>query len=562
MACSKVFSGDLPELINGIAQYLQNDYKTLMSCILVNRLWCRLIIPLLWENPFSVIKNFRTNNKQKYRFIEIYLHDLNEDDKIQLKEYGVNYDLFPSNTLFNYPSFIKYFSTEIIIYSIDDWVCDNSDNRILTIEFPLRVDMRSIKGFIFLLLIKTFIKNEASLHVFRLEISNTLRFIGEEHFNNSFELILQNPNLICNVKNLTLYFDGFKEIVTSLKFFKCFYTNSNLISSFYIFNDMNHYSSSNKKDVSQIINSQHNLKKILFHRDFFLFSLKDSNCSNTLKILILYEIDFKNIIIFKEVFEYLNVLEFIHFLYCHSLNSDIIQQIINLTKPFKLKSLFLNENPEILEIGSLHLLLQKTGNYLENIGFSSKINNKLKQQLFDLSKIYCTKIKFLDLHGFDNQIIYSAFDLIKNIKQNLNYLTIDLYKSSQSDLDWEFTLSSIILFNLGQILPYKLEYLSLIFDEFNRSDLEVFLTKSQNTFINKLLIYNRSYQDCNDTLSCIKKYIMKEKRVRYFSMKGFYSYGQIVDLFYFKDKVEEFESYNILVQSYNTLNIQAYNFIA
>ena len=54
MACSKIFSGDLPELTNKIIlQYFHHDYKTLHSCILINRLWCRLAIPLLWEDEIS-----------------------------------------------------------------------------------------------------------------------------------------------------------------------------------------------------------------------------------------------------------------------------------------------------------------------------------------------------------------------------------------------------------------------------------------------------------------------------------------------------------------------------
>ena len=78
MACSKLFSGDLPEINNEIIQYFQNDFSTLYSCIFVNRLWCRLAIPLLWENPFS-------NPSQNYDFIRIYLYNLNDDDdKIKL----------------------------------------------------------------------------------------------------------------------------------------------------------------------------------------------------------------------------------------------------------------------------------------------------------------------------------------------------------------------------------------------------------------------------------------------------------------------------------------------
>src|SRR6266542_2275055 len=104
MTSSKIFSGDLPELTKEIIQYFLNDYKTLHSCILVNRLWCRLAIPLLWENTFSNPNKINGNNY----FINIYLHNLNEDDKTKLNKYGINNDLFPSNSLFNYPSFIKH----------------------------------------------------------------------------------------------------------------------------------------------------------------------------------------------------------------------------------------------------------------------------------------------------------------------------------------------------------------------------------------------------------------------------------------------------------------------
>ncbi|RGB39190.1 hypothetical protein C1646_754858 [Rhizophagus diaphanus] len=116
MACSKLFSGDLPpELLNEVIQNLHYDYKTLHSCILVNRLWCRLVIPLLWEDPFS--KDYPKN----YHFIEIYLSKLKEDDKTKFNEYGIKFDLLHSNTLFNYPSFIKYLDTNKIWRSIENW---------------------------------------------------------------------------------------------------------------------------------------------------------------------------------------------------------------------------------------------------------------------------------------------------------------------------------------------------------------------------------------------------------------------------------------------------------
>src|SRR6266542_6792299 len=50
MTCSKIFSGELSELIDEIIQNFRNDISTLYSCIFFNRLWCRLAIPILWED--------------------------------------------------------------------------------------------------------------------------------------------------------------------------------------------------------------------------------------------------------------------------------------------------------------------------------------------------------------------------------------------------------------------------------------------------------------------------------------------------------------------------------
>ena len=114
MSCSKIFSGDLPELINEIIQYFRHDFPTLHSCILVNKLWCRLAIPILWEDPLAI-------DTKNYNFFEIYLHNLNEDDKAKLNEYGINIHLFPSNTLFNYPSFINHLNTWKLVRHITKW---------------------------------------------------------------------------------------------------------------------------------------------------------------------------------------------------------------------------------------------------------------------------------------------------------------------------------------------------------------------------------------------------------------------------------------------------------
>ncbi|CAB5216588.1 unnamed protein product [Rhizophagus irregularis] len=82
---------------------------------------------------------------------------------------------------------------------------------------------------------------------------------------------------------------------------------------------------------------------------------------------------------------------------------------------------------------------------MENFGFEEINESPQLLQLLESVIIYCCKIKILYLlDGLNNQNINLVFNLIENVKQNLNYLFIDTYHDNH--------LSSIILQNLGQIL--------------------------------------------------------------------------------------------------------------
>ncbi|PKY26360.1 hypothetical protein RhiirB3_441638 [Rhizophagus irregularis] len=546
MACSKIFLGDLPELTNGIIQYLHHDYKTLYSCILVNRLWCHSAIPLLWENPFS--NKFLKN----YHFIEIYLHNLNDDDKIKLNEYGINNDLIPSNTLFNYPSFIQHFTTRKFNNSIRNWEITINQHSNYTIQ-----SSNFIK-FIYKSLFLIFIENEVNLYSLKVSL-----FTDEEreYFDDTLELILQNQNFFNNIKILKLVSISAE---TLLKFSKILNSNCNSISSLYFkflyqycfefpYNTNNQMM---KSSLSQIINSQKNLKKILLNFNGFplynsLLSLKNSNCLNTLNTIIFYCISFKNIIVLlNEAFNQLNVLESVHIIFCSYLNTEFIQQFINITKPFKLKSLFLNK---VLQIESLELLIQIFGNNIEDFGIKKIDESQQLLQLLGLVITYCYKIKFLYLSFWLNsQNINLIFNLIENIKQNLKYLFIEI-----SDFSSVY-LSSILLLNLGQILPFKLEYLNLNL-VIDRNALEAFLKNSQNTFIKKLLIFNRSMKKGEDIFPCIKEYIMKKKRVKYLAISD--NFYENSDLSLLEDKVNESKLYDVQLLNYFSLNINIENFI-
>ncbi|PKY27015.1 hypothetical protein RhiirB3_442559 [Rhizophagus irregularis] len=535
MSCSKIFSGDLPELINEIIKNFQNDYSTLHSCILVNRLWCRVAIPLLWENPFSI----STGN---YNFIEIYLYNLNDHLKTKLNEYQIIDCFLPSNTLFNYPSFIRYLNIRKITPSIEKWLEANDvTSKFSNIYFLPNLILESVlefKRLINMSLIKLFIENEVNLHTFEIEINT----YNSEYCDNILEMILQNPNFINKIGNLKV---------------------SILCSSTLTDNR-----------VLQIINSHQNLKRILLGYDNLslyqsLLLSKESSCSNTLNTIIFYSINLNGIINLVKVFEKLNVLESVHIIYCSYLG-NFIQHIINLTKPFKLKSLFISGK---LQIDLSQALLQKSGNYLENFGYENYFegsdyvtiyNQSFKQQLLELVIKYCRNIKFLDLDIFKIHITSPIFDLIENIKQKLNYLSISVRNCEDSNIN-------LILQNLGKTLPSKLEYLNLIL-YIEAKDFEVFLKNSQDIFFKKLLINNvmREYNENINILPYIKEYIMKKKRVKYLAIKNtlisrYNRYNRYnrknVDLFNLKDEVKEFNSHNIKVLGYTNLSTDIYKFV-
>ncbi|CAB4426507.1 unnamed protein product [Rhizophagus irregularis] len=270
MSYSKIFSGDLPELIYNIIKYFHNDYSTLYSCVLVNRLWCRITIPILWENPFSIpIKN--------YNVIDIYLHYLNDDLKTKLNEYKIN-KLFPSTTLFNYPMFLKYLNIYKIISSVEKW-----SETFKTSQFSGRFFLiKDFKKFINMSLFKIFIENEVNLHTLEIVISITYFNTYVDYI---LEIILQYPIFIHKIRNLKIYI---------------------------LINDKDIQI---KNRITQMINIHQNLKKIILSRNNFslyqpLILSNCSNCSNTLNTIILYCVNFNSLA--NNLFENLNVLESVH----------------------------------------------------------------------------------------------------------------------------------------------------------------------------------------------------------------------------------------------------------
>ncbi|CAB4414815.1 unnamed protein product [Rhizophagus irregularis] len=79
----------------------RNIRNTLYSCLLVNKTWCSVIIPILWKNPWS------DNTSNKNVIISHLSNEAKENLSNQIKN-GKNASTILQRPLYNYVSFCKY----------------------------------------------------------------------------------------------------------------------------------------------------------------------------------------------------------------------------------------------------------------------------------------------------------------------------------------------------------------------------------------------------------------------------------------------------------------------
>ncbi|GBB98116.1 hypothetical protein RclHR1_03140015 [Rhizophagus clarus] len=95
-----------------IFKELNNDKKSLCSCLLVNRAWCVTAVPILWRNPAQYLTN---NNKTRNALCKIIFLHLPEESKDILKNLGINLIIGKyQHLLFNYINFWRYFDLSFI----------------------------------------------------------------------------------------------------------------------------------------------------------------------------------------------------------------------------------------------------------------------------------------------------------------------------------------------------------------------------------------------------------------------------------------------------------------
>jgi hypothetical protein len=106
-----------------IIEQLQDDANTLCSCLLVNKTWCEIIIPILWKNPW---KYFKRKNKMSLSLLKVIFSHLSNVSRNKLGELKLLTNSY-QNPSFNYISCCKHLDLDEIQSIIYKNIFDKSE---------------------------------------------------------------------------------------------------------------------------------------------------------------------------------------------------------------------------------------------------------------------------------------------------------------------------------------------------------------------------------------------------------------------------------------------------
>src|SRR6266542_4141730 len=100
-------------------EYLEGDIFTLHSCLLVNRLWCKVSVRILW----------RDTTEYNYRTYNTLITCLSDESKEILCRNGIIISTSTKFPTFNYASFCKNLSINQVYYGIE-WLLEKQQQNL------------------------------------------------------------------------------------------------------------------------------------------------------------------------------------------------------------------------------------------------------------------------------------------------------------------------------------------------------------------------------------------------------------------------------------------------
>ncbi|KAF0555493.1 hypothetical protein F8M41_017216 [Gigaspora margarita] len=423
---SKIFMGDMPELMENILNNLNNEFKSLYSYAFVSRHWCKVSIPILWQDPFSIEKKFLSISK--------YFSSLGEDDKLALKGYGINVEF--SNTLFDYARFLKVLDLSRLGCAVLNYL--ELFNPTTSFKDP------SI-NFIINLLFKLFIESGATLRKLVLDFSYFIK-IKPEIFNS----LEQNMQFFSRLQNLSLDIASILSIehTTTLLRIMLFQAVIRIIKSQ---ERLRKFSLAGEKYpaefhgiISALKSQKNSLQEVIIER-----------CYNNAEFEVMKNCENIETLRMRSVFDYPVLLNILN---CKISTLEIVNFQINAS--------------------TIVQLLEHSGKLLQQLklDYNKILNESL---LLEAIKSFCPNITYLNISniGFSTKFI----ELISNL-QKLQFFTL------RSIVDIPEEKLKIRVKQFAEILPLTLQYLDLVYNYSLQSYVDILLNNC-NAPLKKLLIH-------------------------------------------------------------------------
>ncbi|PKC60759.1 hypothetical protein RhiirA1_467577 [Rhizophagus irregularis] len=425
-----------------ILKNLQNDSKSFYSCLLINRIWCETVVPILWKNPS---RHQLTENACKI-LLSVILSHLSGESKDNMMNQGI--DIFTETyqrPLFNYISFWKHLDSKFLEFIMNVFVKDKN------IEL-------------------------SKISIIRDEILNLF------NLNTTF-----NSLSIKSIPKLSYLISGTELYFSKLDHFYCdSNTNSNFLGGLALtntsikklgFNIMVH--TNNYLGIIKLIKVQKNLKEVNFIYNHLRISnelchksLEESliNCENTIQYL---RIDWKpitnflsnlinlvSLYIINSCYDYTNwnhlekvSLPLLKFLKTHQISSWILACLIKNTKGNLIE---INIHYQDVDDGRLLKAISQNCPKLCYLKLSSFNSNTLD---FENLLINCQSLIGLQIIG-----IYGCFiDWDKLFETLAKFSPFSLFKFKfKFSFSWQYKLKALKLFlnNWNDRNPILLQIIS------------------------------------------------------------------------------------------------------
>ncbi|KAF0454392.1 hypothetical protein F8M41_001593 [Gigaspora margarita] len=423
---SKIFMGDMPELMEIILNNLNDEFYSLYSCTLVSRHWCKMSIPILWQNPFSFI-----NNNQNPLFISQYFSSLDENEKFILKECGIHIK-FP-NTLFNYAKFLKVLDLSSLETKVEEWV------DFQNVHVSSNRSYKSLEYHICNSLFKLFVESGATLHKLDLYFSDY--GINPEIFYSLGE----NKIFFSQLQDLSLYLGPISDlnIENAIALLKILAKNVTELYTLKLDEFYSGYESQLFHSLVCIIKSQEQLRQFSlvgggFPTEFYGIISALENQSNSLQEVIIESCAFNTE--FKVLMNCKN-LEILRIKDCNDVN--ILETGLNT----------LEITSYMICASSIVKILEKSGTLLQRLKLVSTYDKLWEEPLLlETLKSSCPNITYLNISdvGFSAQYL----ELIGNL-QKLQFLTlwyVDYILEDEPEIQ---------IIQFAKLLPLTLQYLDL-----------------------------------------------------------------------------------------------------